>query len=72
MTVLKNNIRYARKSKGWSQTRLADEIKVSQNTISSIETGQYCPSALTAALLCKALDCKFEELFYLCIDDSDH
>ena len=63
--VLENNLKQFRKKNGLSQTDLADMIGVSQNTISSIEIGQYCPSAKTAALLCKALHCKFEELFYL-------
>lgn len=62
---LLNNLKSVRKRRGLSQTDLGNIIGVSQNTISSIETGQYCPSAKTAALLCKALQCKFEELFFL-------
>lgn len=60
-----NNLRETRKKNGLSQTDLAYKIGVSQNTISSIEIEQYSPTARTAALLCKALNCKFEELFYL-------
>lgn len=36
----------------------------SRNTIRSIETGQYQPTAKLALVLCIALDKKFEELFY--------
>ena len=36
----------------------------SRNTISSIETGQFNPTAKLALVLCIALDKKFEELFY--------
>ena len=32
--------------------------------ISSIETGQFNPTAKLALILCIALDKKFEELFY--------
>ena len=39
-------------------------VGVSRNTISSIETEQYQPTAKLAVLLCVALDKKFEELFY--------
>ena len=37
---------------------------VSRNTISSIETGQFNPTAKLALILCIALDRKFEDLFY--------
>ncbi len=53
-----------RKEKGLSQSDLADLVGVSRNTISSIETGQYQPTAKLALLLCVALDKKFEEIFY--------
>ncbi len=62
--VLKNNIKRVRKEAGLSQTQLADMIGVSRNTISSIETGQFNPTAKLALILCTALDKKFEELFY--------
>ena len=62
--VLKNNIKQARKEVGLSQTQLADMVGVSRNTISSIETGQFNPTAKLALILCTALDKKFEELFY--------
>lgn len=38
---------------------------VSRQTISSIETGQFNPTAKLALVLCIALDKKFEDLFYL-------
>lgn len=61
---LKNNIATVRKEKELSQLELAKLVGVSRNTISSIETGQYEPTAKLALLLCIALDKKFEELFY--------
>ncbi len=61
---IKNNVAIVRKEKGLSQQELAKLVGVSRNTISSIETGQYEPTAKLALLLCVALDRKFEELFY--------
>ncbi len=61
---LKNNLKEVRKEKGYSQTELADLVGVSRQTISSIETGQFSPTAKLALVLCVALDKKFEELFY--------
>jgi putative transcriptional regulator len=61
---LKNNIKASRTEKGLSQSQLAEMVGVSRNTISSIETGQFSPTAKLALVLCVALDKKFEELFY--------
>lgn len=62
--VLHNRLAEARREQGLSQARLAELAGVSRNTISSIETGQFCPSAKLALVLCVALDKRFEELFY--------
>lgn len=62
--VLKNNLKLARIEKGFSQGELAELVGVSRNTISSIETGHFNPTAKLALVLCIALDKKFEELFY--------
>ena len=62
--VLKNRLKEARTEKHLSQQQLADLVGVSRNTISSIETGQFNPTAKLALILCIALDKKFEELFY--------
>ena len=62
--ILKNRLKEARAEKKLSQTDLAELVGVSRNTISSIETGQFNPTAKLALVLCIALDKKFEELFY--------
>lgn len=62
--VLKNRLKVARAEKNFSQGELAQIVGVSRQTISSIETGQFCPTAKLALVLCIALDKKFEELFY--------
>ncbi|MBE6825781.1 MAG: helix-turn-helix transcriptional regulator [Ruminococcus sp.] len=62
--ILKNRLKEVRTAQKISQAELAEMVGVSRNTISSIETGQYQPTAKLALILCIALDMKFEELFY--------
>ena len=62
--VLKNRIKEARAELGYSQEQLAELVGVSRNTISSIETGHFSPTAKLALILCVALNKKFEEIFY--------
>ena len=62
--ILRNNLKKVRTEKGLSQQQLAETVGVSRNTISSIETGQFSPTAKLALILCIALDVKFEELFF--------
>lgn len=62
--ILKNRLKETRTEKKISQAELAKMVGVSRNTISSIETGQYQPTAKLALILCIALDMKFEDLFY--------
>ncbi len=62
--ILRNHIKDVRSEKKLSQSQLAELVGVSRNTISSIETGQFNPTAKLALILCIALDKKFEELFY--------
>jgi putative transcriptional regulator len=62
--VLRNDLKRIRQEQKMSQAQLAEMAGVSRNTISSIETGQYQPTAKLALILCIALGKKFEEVFY--------
>ncbi|EWM53211.1 helix-turn-helix transcriptional regulator [Ruminococcus flavefaciens] len=62
--VLRNRLKEIRKEQRLSQDELAQMVGVSRNTISSIETGQFSPTAKLALILCIALDKKFEDIFY--------
>lgn len=62
--ILRNRLKDVRTGQGMSQSQLAELVGVSRNTISSIETGQFNPTAKLALILCIALDKKFEDLFY--------
>ena len=63
--ILKNKLKISRVEKGLSQQALADLVGVSRNTISSIETGQFNPTAKLALILCIALDKKLKSYFIL-------
>ncbi len=68
--MLHNSIRKFRKHLGMTQTDLSKAVGVSKNAISSIENHVYSPSACLAFRLCQALDCSFEDLFFLVIEND--
>ena len=67
MTKLRlgNRLKVARAEKNISQEELASLAGVSRQTISSIETCQYTPSALLAFVIAKKLGKQVEDLFFL-------
>lgn len=65
---LKNRLKEIRAEKKLTQQNLADMVGVSRNTISSIETGEFCPTSRLALILCIALEKKFEDIFYFDIN----
>lgn len=62
--ILHNNLKEIRTSKNLSQEQLATLVGTTRQTIISIEKQIFNPTAKLALLLCVALDCKFEDLFY--------
>ena len=62
--ILRNRLKEIRAEQKLSQADLAKLVGVSRNTISSIETGQFNPTAKLAMVLCIALEKKFEDIFY--------
>ncbi len=66
---LANRLRVARAERDLSQDELARAAGVSRQTISSIETGQYCPSTLLAFRLALVLGRRVDELFSLTEED---
>lgn len=62
---LGNHLKVARAERNLSQEQLAALVGVTRQTVSAIETGRYCPSALLAFLLSKQLDKRVDELFFL-------
>ncbi len=68
--VLKNRIKELRKKNKLSQTELAQMVGTTQNTISSLETGQYAPSAYLSGLIKEALGVTWEECFFYEIEEG--
>lgn len=62
---LRTRLRVARALRDLSQEQLARAAGVSRQTISSIETGQYCPSTVLSLHLAGILGERFEDLFWL-------
>ena len=62
-----NTLREWRNFRGLTQQQLADLVGCSRNTISSIETGQFNPTAFTAGLICSVLNVPFEKVFHIVI-----
>ena len=63
--VLGNRLKVARAERGLSQEQLAGLVGVTRQTISAVETGLYCPSALLAFLLANQLEKRVDELFFV-------
>lgn len=54
-----------RRQRGWSQAALAKQIRVSRQTVSSVERGRTVPSIGLALRLARALAVPVEALFRL-------
>ena len=61
---LKNRLKEIRTQKKLSQAQLAEMVGTTRQTILAIEKEIFYPTARLALLLCLALDCKFEDIFY--------
>ena len=70
MPRLENRLKVARAERNLSQGQLAELAGVTRQTISSIEIGQYVPSALLAFILADTLEKRVDELFTLARDKS--
>lgn len=67
---MKNNLRSERLALQWTQAQLADSLGVSRQTVHSIETGKYIPSALLALKIACLLRKRVEEVFRLDPDEE--
>lgn len=67
--VGKRNGRYILTEKrtllGWSQQRLADELRVSRQAITSIEHGRFNPSLPPTFRMAPVFELRIENLFFL-------
>ncbi|WEV77047.1 helix-turn-helix transcriptional regulator [Janibacter cremeus] len=59
-----NDLADRRMQRGWSQTRLAEELGVSRQTVISIERGRFDPSLPLAFRIAATFDCAIEDVFH--------
>lgn len=66
---MKNKISQLRKQHKITQEELANEVGVTRQTITSIETGKYIASLPLALKIAKFFDMSIEEIFSIEEDD---
>jgi putative transcriptional regulator len=57
-------MRQLRERRGLSQGQLADELRVSRQTVNAIETGRYLPSLPLAFAIARYFGRPIEEIFH--------
>ncbi|WP_026701999.1 helix-turn-helix transcriptional regulator [Salibacterium aidingense] len=62
---MKNKMQEHRKTRGFSQEKLAQTLGVSRQTIISIEKGRYKPSLPLAMIIAEIFDTRVEDIFIL-------
>ena len=60
---MKNRIRVLRAERQWSQADLAERVRVSRNSINSVENGKFDPSLPLAFRIADAFGLRIEEVF---------
>jgi putative transcriptional regulator len=60
---MKNQLKVLRAQREWSQADLAQKLKVSRQTVNSIETGKYDPSLSLAFEIARLFKQTIEEIF---------
>jgi putative transcriptional regulator len=66
---MKNTVKVERAIKNLTQAQLAELIGVSRQTINTIESGRYVPSAVLALKISRVFDKPVNDLFEL--EDTD-
>ena len=67
---MKNRIEEIRKARGITQEEFAKSMRVSRQTISSLENGRYNPSILLAHHIAKYFGMTIEEVF-ICEEENE-
>jgi putative transcriptional regulator len=60
---MKNRIRVLRAERQWSQAELAERVRVSRNSINSVENGKFDPSLPLAFRIADAFGLTIEQVF---------
>lgn len=67
---MKNRLEEIRKAAGIKQEELAAALRVSRQTIGSLENGRYNPSIILAFKIARYFDMAIEEIFVYEEDDN--
>ncbi len=68
---IRNGVRRYRLLGGMTQQELADRVRVTRQTVLSIEKGKYTPSVALALRLAEVFDVSVETLFQLNKGEND-
>lgn len=68
---MNNRLAEIRKARGMTQEQLADILKVSRQTIGSIENGRYNPSLILAFKIARLFQLPIEDIFIYKEDGSN-
>jgi putative transcriptional regulator len=60
---VKNKRKVLRAERDWSQAELADQLSVSRQTVTALETGKYDPSLLLAFKIAELFGARIEDVF---------
>ncbi len=60
---MKNRLRVLRAEREWSQAKLAEQLRVSRQTVNAIETGKYDPGLPLAFKIARLFALQIEEVF---------
>ncbi|MBR5329763.1 MAG: helix-turn-helix transcriptional regulator [Firmicutes bacterium] len=67
---MKNKIAILRKERGLTQQALAEQLKVSRQTVISLENGRYNPSIRLSYDIAQVFGCIIEEVFLFAEEDE--
>jgi len=66
---MKNALKVERAKNNMTQADLAEKVRVSRQTINSIEIGRYVPSTLLALKIAAVFNTRVDDIFTLQDDD---
>jgi putative transcriptional regulator len=61
--IVENRVKLLRTERDWSQAELAERLRVSRQTVNSIETGRYDPSLPLAFSISRLFRLPIERIF---------
>ncbi len=67
---MNNRLEELRSGKGWTQQELSDRLRVSRQTVISLEQGRYNPSLVLAFRIARVFGLLIEDIFS--DEEKDH